>query len=287
MLKQKILPILVIFPLVLSSCISINYPIDDKNNSGTKVSSSPTSIIDDIEEDKVNDSNIDSKPLVEVKPSSTVSPVSTPVPTSIPTSNATSTPISEDTYTLYKSEIEVSLSGFKPDGIHASEPARDAFYFKGALSDLKLPPYDPLVGLEEVKEGNVVVNWFYDSKWNYKTSGGWTSVPSTLKDGDILPVEEYVTLHNRVGPFVSGNVNTRVHFGASNYYYLVTGDGEYGKDPNVIWYDNSTGNGTKIGTTIRTKIDKKLNVKAYNDFAINMIYDFGRGYISWWYYYKK
>ena len=119
------------------------------------------------------------------------------------------------------------------------------------------------------------------------TSGAWTSLPSTIKDGDILPLEESSTLHGRVGAFVEGNINTRVHFGGSNYYYLVTGDGEYGSDPNVIWYNNSTGEGTKIGSTIKNKVDKKLNVKGYNDFAINVWYQWGNSYVGWWYYYKK
>ncbi|MFN4149627.1 MAG: hypothetical protein ACK4IX_01690 [Candidatus Sericytochromatia bacterium] len=282
MLKQKILPILVIFPLVLASCIQINLP-GNNDNSGINVSSSPTSVTGDIEEDRINDSNIDSTPLIGVKPSSTSTPLSTPVPTS----DSTATPKVEDTYTLYKSEVEVTLDSFTPDGIHGGEPAREAFYFKGAFSDLKLPPYDPLRGLEEVKDGSVVVSWSYDPNWNYKTSGGWTTLPSTVKDGDILPVEEYTTLHSRVGAFAFGNVNARVHFGASNYYYLVTNDGEYGKDPNTIWYNNSTGEGTKIGTTIRNKIDKKLNVKAYDEFAINISYSFHRGSVGWWYYYKK
>jgi hypothetical protein len=219
-----------------------------------------------------------STPIV-VKPTS--SPISTPVPTPSPTSISISNPTLGDSYNLYKREVEVSLSGFKPDGIHGGEPARETFYFKGALSDLKLLPYDPLRGLEEVKDGAIVVNWVYDNNTNYKTSGAWTPVPNIVKDGEILPMEESVTLHSKSGPFVEGNVNARVHFGGSNYYYLVSGDGEYGKDPNVIWGE------TKINQIIKNKFDQKLNVTGHDEFAINIWYQWGNNFVGWWYYYKK
>ncbi|MFN8671067.1 MAG: hypothetical protein U0457_03165 [Candidatus Sericytochromatia bacterium] len=287
MLKEKALSVSIIATLILSSCITINYTGDKSSSESKPTPSSPSisNIVKDLGNDQINNNNIDSKPLV-VKPSSTAIP--TTIPIAIPTPITTSTPIIEDTYTLYKTEVEVNLNSFIPDGIHGGEAPRELFYYKGPMSELKLPAYDPLRGLEELKEGNIVINWYYDNNANYKTSGSWNPPPTIIKDGDIIPVEESATLHNRVGVFVEGNINTRVHFGNSNYYYLVTGDAEFGKDPNIIWYNNSNGEGTKVGSILKNKVDKKLNLKNYNNFAINIFYSFGgRGFAGWWYYYKK
>ena len=65
MLREKILPVLVIFPLVIASCITINFPVSDKDKSEIKVSTSPTSIINDIAEDKVNTNKV-TKPLYKI-----------------------------------------------------------------------------------------------------------------------------------------------------------------------------------------------------------------------------
>lgn len=297
MLKDKLLLALIIPTLVLSSCIipisigGSNNPTVDKPSSVTptvKNSATPISVIDDIGEDQVKDPS-DSKPLIvsTSSPKITSPSPSVAIPTATPVITNTPVPIKEVRYVLVKKEVEVNLPGFTPDGIHGGEPARKTFYFKGDLKDLQLPAYDPLRGLLDVKEGNIVFSWSYDENKNWKTSGGWSEPPSIVKDGDILPVEEFSTLHSRVGPFVEGNVNSRVHFGGSSYYYLVKGDGQYGEDPNIIWYNNGNDTGTKIGITMRNKIDVALNVKDHDDFTINMFYQCGNSFVGWWYYYKK
>lgn len=253
---KKAILLLTTVPVILSACpITIQITNPD-NNPSLDSSPSPTAVVS-------------STPIV------TVSPTATPLPVS-------------DTYSLIRKEVEVSFYGFKPNGTYGGDFIRDKFYFKGRENDLILPSYSP-VGVLSVKEGQVIVEYNYtELKWSYKTGGTWTIPPSKVKDGDLLPIEESATLYNRIGDYFDGNTNARVHFGSSNYYYLVKGDASGSRsDPNNLWYDIATGEGVKVGETKSSKVDETLNVKNNDEFAINIWFEWGNNYIGWWYYYKK
>lgn len=236
--------------------------------------------LEDKEISDISNGNIISSPD-DLKPSETPKPSNSVLPTPTVTSTPDTTSNTGIKYKLVKHEVEVSFSPFKPDGIHWAEPAREKFYYKGSYQNLKLPPYDPLIGLKRLLLDEVSVEWKYDENKKYKVDASWTPPPQFVYDGKLLGLEERISLAERVGPFVEGNINARVHFGESNYYYLVTGDGEYGSDQNVIW------DGTKIGESIIKQFDIPLKVSGNDEFAINIFYVWSNNSVGWWYYYKK